>query len=333
MQNLAFLGEWFEIDMIHLRYLLTTSMFLGCASLASANEPIEDSNNSALTSKDQVAVNDDSNLEQHNSRERIKERYEHFKEQAAIRLNQMNVDASATQPVEEKDPFVNFNRSIYDFNDVIDRYALRPAAVQAKEKVPEDVRSGYRAFRHNLAEPWNAVNQLIQGKPKRALTTLGRFTINTLTSLGFADPAQRLGLLAERESFGTTLGYYGVPSGPYVVLPFWGPSTFRDTLGLAVDTQGRVQRHIYPNDRVLWTDNTLQIINARADVLELEKLIQGDKYAALRDAYLQRMRFNISEKRGDVIEDESFNYDQDWEEDEIEYDSEEPVDTTVDSEP
>lgn len=90
-----------------------------------------------------------------------------------------------------------------------------------EKKTPEDVRGSYRQFRKNLGEPWNAVNQLIQGRPGRAAKTLGRFTINTLTTLGLADPASRLGLPTEEENFGVTLGYYGVPSGPFLMLPFW----------------------------------------------------------------------------------------------------------------
>lgn len=132
----------------------------------------------------------------------------------------LKVNANAAQPDEVKDPLQGLNRKIFTFNDALDRNLLKPVAIQYAAKVPEPVRSPYRQFRKNLGEPWNAVNQIIQGKPSRAAKTLGRFTINTLTTLGFADPARRLGLQTEEESFGVTLGYYGVPSGPYVMLPF-----------------------------------------------------------------------------------------------------------------
>ena len=110
---------------------------------------------------------------------------------------QLKVDASAAQAEEVKDPFQPLNRKIYQFNDAIDRTVVRPIAVQYVEKVPQDVRGSYTQFRSNLGEPWNVVNQLIQGRPARAAKSLGRFTINTLTTLGLADPARRLGLSHE----------------------------------------------------------------------------------------------------------------------------------------
>lgn len=285
--------------MAYLHYILAaTALMAGVTHGATSNESIDQEQAPAT----EVIASQES---QSNTRERLKEKYEHLKEATKTRLDQLNVDATATQPVEQKDPFQAVNRKIYQFNDVVDRYTLRPLAVQAKEKIPSDVRSSYAAFRQNLGEPWNAVNQIAQGKPTTALKSLGRFTINTLTSLGFADPARRLGLLTEKESFGTTLGYYGVPSGPYIVLPFWGSSTLRDSVGLAVESQTRLQRHLFEDDKVYWTDNVGQIVNTRANLLDLEKLLQGDKYAAMRDAYLQRSRFVIAEKRGETIVDES----------------------------
>jgi phospholipid-binding lipoprotein MlaA len=135
-------------------------------------------------------------------------------------IKDLKVDANATQPDEVKDPFQPLNRKIFVFNDYIDRYALRPIAVQYQAKIPVEVRGSYRQFRGNLAEPWNATNQIIQWKPKRALQTVGRFLINSITTLGLADPASRLGLDQEEESLGTTLGYYGVSSGPYLICHF-----------------------------------------------------------------------------------------------------------------
>lgn len=216
-----------------------------------------------------------------------------------LRGQDLKVNASAAQPDDVKDPLQPLNRKVYAFNDTVDRYLVRPVAVQYSEKVPQDVRDSYHSFRMNLNEPWNAVNQVIQGKPVRALKTLGRFTLNTVTSLGFADPASHLGMPTEDESFGTTLGYYGVPSGPYLMLPFFGPSTFRDGFGLAVDSVGRPQNYL--NDSGLyWTDQTLRLIDVRAQLLKFDDVLQGDKYAQLRDIYLQRKAFTIAEKRGDA---------------------------------
>lgn len=217
-----------------------------------------------------------------------------------ITKNDLKVNANAAQPDQVKDPLQPLNRQIFAFNDALDRNVLKPVAIQYVAKVPEPVRSPYRQFRKNLGEPWNAVNQLIQGRPSRAAKTLGRFTVNTLTTLGFADPARRLGLPTEEESFGVTLGYYGVASGPYVMLPFFGPSTFRDGFGLAADSFGRPQKYLLDDQEgILWSTNVLQAIDARSQILDIEESLKGDKYAMIRDFYLQRKAFQIAEKKGD----------------------------------
>ena len=217
-----------------------------------------------------------------------------------IKVKDLKINANAAQPDLVKDPLQSLNRPIYSFNDMLDRNFLRPVAVQYREKTPEDVRGSYRQFRKNLGEPWNAVNQLIQGRPARAAKTLGRFTINTLTTLGLADPAGRLGLPTEEENFGVTLGYYGVPSGPFLMLPFFGPSTLRDGFGLAVDAQARPQKYVMDDQEGLyWSSNLLQAVDTRAQYLDLDQTLQGDQYAMIRDLYLQRKAFQIAEKKGD----------------------------------
>ncbi|MHC3124701.1 VacJ family lipoprotein [Acinetobacter sp. GN11] len=217
-----------------------------------------------------------------------------------IKVKDLKINANAAQPDLVKDPLQSLNRPIYSFNDMLDRNFLRPVAVQYREKTPEDVRGSYRQFRKNLGEPWNAVNQLIQGRPSRAAKTLGRFTINTLTTLGLADPASRLGLPTEEENFGVTLGYYGVPSGPFLMLPFFGPSTLRDGFGLAVDAQARPQKYVMDDQEGLyWSSNVLQAVDTRAQYLDLDQTLQGDQYAMIRDLYLQRKAFQIAEKKGD----------------------------------
>lgn len=210
----------------------------------------------------------------------------------------LKVNATAAQPDNVKDPLEPLNRKVYAFNDTIDRIVVRPIAVEYSEKVPEKVRDSYHSFRMNLNEPWNAVNQVVQGRPVRALKTLGRFTLNTITTLGFADPASRLNLPTEDESFGTTLGYYGVPSGPYLMLPFFGPSTFRDGFGLAIDSFGRPQNYLNHNG-LYWTDQSLRLLDARTQLLKYDDILQGDTYAQLRDIYLQRKAFTIAEMRGE----------------------------------
>lgn len=129
-----------------------------------------------------------------------------------IKTDQLKVDAKASQPEAVKDPLQPLNRKVHSFNMTLDKAVVRPVAVQYKEKIPEQARSTFANFRNNLRDPWNAVNQLLQGNPKQAAQTLGRFTVNTVTSLGLADPAKRIELNSQPETFGNTLGVWGVPS-------------------------------------------------------------------------------------------------------------------------
>lgn len=220
-----------------------------------------------------------------------------------LSLQNITVDARAEQETAVKDPFEKINRKIFTFNETLDKHIAKPIAIQYQQKIPTEVRGSYRAFRKNLGEPMNMVHQLAQGKPKRAIKTLGRFSINTLTSLGFADPASRIGLTAEEESVGTTLGYYGVNSGAFVMLPVLGPSTIRDTLGLAVDSQLNSTSYILKDhDTEKWLLLGLKGLDKRANLLDLEQTLPKDRYAAIRDMYLQTTAFEIAEKQGKSLE-------------------------------
>ncbi|MFW1755032.1 VacJ family lipoprotein [Acinetobacter wanghuae] len=257
-------------------------------------------------------ANDNVDRDVHSStkiKQKISENYQHLK-------TQINVDANAAQEEDVKDPFQPLNRQVYAFNDVLDRNIARPLAVQYTKKIPSDVRGSTRLFRKNLGEPWNAVNQLAQGRFSRAAQTLGRFTINTVTSLGLADPATRLGLSTEDEDFGTTLGYYGIPSGPYVMLPILGPSTFRDSIGRIADSQARPQKYLLDgDDRLYYSEQLLRAVDARSQVLDVDQVLQGDKYAQLRDFYLQRKSYSIAEKKG--LEQENLFMDDDFDSEDL----------------
>ncbi len=227
--------------------------------------------------------------------------FKDLKELKNVRVKDFKVNANAAQSDDQKDPLQPLNREIFAFNDMLDRNILRPVAVQYKEKVPGEVRSSYTLFRKNLSEPWNAVNQLVQGRPLRALKSLGRFTVNTVTSLGLADPARRLGMSTEEESLGTTLGYWGVPSGPYLMLPILGPSTLRNSLDTVAEGYANPLNYIMDDNNqqgLLWGNTVLGGINTRARLLDVEDVLQGDKYAAIRDIYLQRLSYNIAQKKG-----------------------------------
>lgn len=272
--------------MQHIRHLCAGLLFVGFTTFAFAEDV-------APTAASEIDTSADPQTAQSSS----------LKELKNIKAKDLKVDANAAQPDNVKDPLQPLNRQIFAVNDALDREIVRPIAVEYKEKIPSPIRDSYSGFRKNLGEPWNAVNQLIQGRPGRAAKTLGRFTINTVTTLGFADPASRLGLETEDENFGTTLGYWGVPSGPYLVLPIFGPSTFRDGFGLVVDGYARPQRYVLENEEGLyWAEQTLRGIDVRSQLIDIEGAIQGDKYSSIRDIYLQRKNFIIAEKKGQEAE-------------------------------
>jgi phospholipid-binding lipoprotein MlaA len=210
-----------------------------------------------------------------------------------IRLKNLTVDATATQPDSVKDPFQPLNRKVFKFNSKVDQYVLLPVAKTYKNHVPNIVRSSVGRFFSNLREPWNAVNHLLQGNPKSSYKSLGRFTVNTVTSLGLADPATQLGITSTGEDFGQTLGVWGVKSGPFLMLPFIGPSTMRDTGGMAVDMFARPQRYL-DETSIYWGLSSTEIVNMRAGLIGVEDLVQGDQYSLLRDLYLQRRQYLIS---------------------------------------
>ena len=272
--------------MQHIRHLCAGLLFVGFTTFAFAEDV-------APTAASEIDTSADPQTAQSSS----------LKELKNIKAKDLKVDANAAQPDNVKDPLQPLNRQIFAVNDALDRAIVRPIAVEYKEKIPSPIRDSYSGFRKNLGEPWNAVNQLIQGRPGRAAKTLGRFTINTVTTLGFADPASRLGLETEDENFGTTLGYWGVPSGPYLVLPVFGPSTFRDGFGLVVDGYARPQRYILEDEEgIYWAEQTLRGIDVRSQLIDIEGAIQGDKYSSIRDIYLQRKNFIIAEKKGQEAE-------------------------------
>lgn len=291
--------------MYRLNWFTTCVLGLGMtvqafAQTASTTTPPTASSFEQTSDADEVSTIESTNKPQ---------RFEALKDLRNITLQDLKNNATAAQPDDLKDPLQGLNREIFKFNDAIDRHVARPLAVQYVEKVPTEVRGSYRSFRKNMREPWNAVNQLVQGKPLRAAKTLGRFTLNTVTSLGFADPAQRLGLGMQEETLGNTLGYYGVPSGPYLMLPLLGPSTLRHSLDYVSESYATPINYVYMHNNqegLAWSLAAVGGIDSRSQYLDMESVLQGDRYGALRDIYLQRKHFEIAEKRGDSAEAISF---------------------------
>jgi phospholipid-binding lipoprotein MlaA len=187
------------------------------------------------------------------------------------------------------------NRQIFGFNEVIDREFATPAAVAYQQIVPRLVRYGVTNFFANLADAWSSTNLLLQVKPQQALEMGMRTMVNTFFGLGgVLDMATEMGL--ERftvEDVGQTLGYWGVPSGPYLVLPILGPSTVRDGVGLVVDYQQSTINRILPEVAPRNAAGLLNLLNTRETLLGASRLLDQialDKYLLLRDGYLARRR-------------------------------------------
>ncbi|WP_444921137.1 VacJ family lipoprotein [Microbulbifer sp. CnH-101-G] len=200
-----------------------------------------------------------------------------------------------------RDPWEGFNRAIFSFNDGADRYVLKPAAVSYRQITPIFMQQGVSNFFSNLGEVTNTFNGVLQGKWGQAGNDAGRLLINTTIGIaGLFDVAKHMGLeKGDGEDFGQTLAVWGVPSGPYLVLPLLGPSTVRDTPAKVVDYYTNPLTYV-EHDPTRYTLRATDIIQGRASLLQAESLLQGDRYVLLRDAYLQRRDFLIVDGEVDV---------------------------------
>ena len=195
----------------------------------------------------------------------------------------------------DTDPWEGMNRSIYGFNDTVDRYTLKPIAKGYRFIMPGFARTGVTNFSRNLATPSSSLNNLLQGKPGRAFSDLGRFLMNsTIGIAGFIDVASASGLERYDEDFGQTLAVWGVPDGPFIVIPFLGPSTVRDGLAFPVGVYTDVLPYI---DNTSLRDKiwALRLIDLRYRVLNAERFLADSKdpYVTIREAFLQNRRFEI----------------------------------------
>jgi len=192
------------------------------------------------------------------------------------------------------DPLEGYNRAMFGFNDGVDKIIFKPVASGYKAVMPEIARTGVTNFFANLGDIWIGINNILQGKLGAGVSDLGRFTINTTAGiLGLFDVASSAGLEKHNEDFGQTLGRWGMGSGAYVVLPFFGPSNFRDGFSrLVVDWHGDPLWYV----RNIPTRNELiaaRVIDDRANLLDVSRLAEEaalDHYAYVRDAFIQRRR-------------------------------------------
>lgn len=189
------------------------------------------------------------------------------------------------------DPFEPFNRSVFRFNDGVDEAVLRPVATAYRNTFPLLVRTGVNNFFGNLGDVWNFANSVMQLRLQASAENFMRFNVNTLFGLGgLLDIATEAGIERHNEDFGQTLGRWGVPTGPYLVLPLLGPSTVRDASVLPIDRFG--DSLLYVDGGVArWSLLAVRVIDARSNFLRASQLLDDaalDKYSFTRDAHLQR---------------------------------------------
>lgn len=204
--------------------------------------------------------------------------------------------ATTGQAANPRDPWEPFNRNMYTFNEGLDRVLLKPAATWYRDKVPPPVRTGVANFFGNLGDLWSAANALMQFHLQDAEENLARFQLNTMFGLfGIFDIASDINIERHREDFGQTLGRWGVSSGPYLMLPFFGPSTLRDAIAMPVDVRYNLL-HQVQGAATRDTAYVLRTVDQRANLLRVGSMLEGaalDKYSFTRDAYLQRRRAEI----------------------------------------
>lgn len=196
------------------------------------------------------------------------------------------------------DPFESYNRSVHNFNQGFDRAVAKPVAQTYQNVTPDWIDKGLTNFFGNLDDVIVLANDLLQFKFEQAASDSARILFNTTAGLlGFIDVASHMDLRKHNEDFGQTLGYWGVPSGPYLVLPFLGPSSIRDTAGMAVDytyldpVVNNVQ-HVNDRSALFLTD----FVDKRADFLSATRLLDEaalDHYTFTREAYLQRRQYYV----------------------------------------
>ncbi|AGA34296.1 VacJ-like lipoprotein precursor [Thioalkalivibrio nitratireducens DSM 14787] len=221
------------------------------------------------------------------------------------------VAGCASVPAEDRhpsDPFERYNRAVFAFNDGLDRAVLKPAA-EAYQELPQPVRTGVGNFFSNLDDVVVLFNNVLQAKFHNAASDVSRLMFNTTFGVfGLFDVASPMGLAKNNEDFGQTLGYWGVPAGPYLQVPFLGPSTVRDAPARVVDVYTHPGRLVYSDhpDTVLALA-ALDLVHVRAGLLSTEDVlatISDDRYVALRDFWLQRREFLVRD--GEMANDDAW---------------------------
>ena len=195
---------------------------------------------------------------------------------------------------EVSDPFEDINRLTFEINETLDKVIAKPTA-NFYSKFPNPIKKGVTNLFDNLEEINTSVNQALQGKPLTALNDISRFVINSTIGIGgIFDVATVLGLKRHEEDFGQTLALWGVPAGPYIMLPVLGPHTLRDLFGRPVSSFLSVTFHMTDSD-VNFGLNMIDALETRERLLEVESLLSGDKYYFVRDSYIQYLDYEIKD--------------------------------------
>jgi len=200
----------------------------------------------------------------------------------------------------DDDPWEDWNRKVFQFNETIDYYSAKPLAQAYRNVTPQVVDDAITNVFSNLEEPFVIVNNLAQGKFVDALSDTGRFIVNsTLGIFGIFDVARHLGMPKHEEDLGQTLAFWGVDSGPYLVLPILGPSTVRDTASFGIEITALEvidpQTKAFDTKPLYYSSIFAEYLDIRADLIPDEGIISGDRYSFMRSLYLQRREYLIND--------------------------------------
>ena len=199
--------------------------------------------------------------------------------------------------LDDVDPLEELNRPIYEFNQTLDQNLFEPIAISYRDNTPESIKKGVSNFFSNLGDVTTLANQILQFKAD-SFITLSRLFINTTIGLaGIFDPASELGLTKKDEDFGQTLGVWGVPEGPYFIIPILGPSTLRDSAGLYVDmsSDANLINNLDTSEQISVT--SVKLVDKRVELLPATDLINRsfDPYTTMRSSYLQKRRNDVND--------------------------------------
>jgi|ETNmetMinimDraft_8_1059916.scaffolds.fasta_scaffold07466_1 phospholipid-binding lipoprotein MlaA len=208
---------------------------------------------------------------------------------------------------EEYDPFEDINRVTHGFNDVFDDYIFEPVAASYMDNVPDFAQGRVSDFFDNLRDVKTLANQLLQFKIIGGVETFGRIVVNTSVGLGgLFDVASSLNLDSKNEDFGQTLAFWGIPQGPYIVLPFLGPSTLRDGVGIIVDSGSDAEMINKLSGIGFVSTNALKAIDKRVELFPVSRLLENydDSYTFMRSSYIQSRQYDIFDGNPPITDDD-----------------------------